>query len=140
MLASRKEMNYNFNIDKPLNLTLNYNETDKSAYNDVSDDSKNLSLTVSRNINENIEVSYNSNLDLKNNYSPYSETLKISLYDECSRLDLTYDNTRYNDNYNTTPEQKIGITFSMDYLGFFGYEQKTNLFFKEDGNFTYGTQ
>ena len=137
---SKKEMNYNFNINKPLNLSLNYNETDKSAYNNVSDDSKNLSLSVSRNINKNIEVSYNSNLDLKNNYSPYSDSLKISLYDECSRLDLTYGNTRYNDNYNTTPEQKIGITFSMDYLGFFGYEQKTNLFFKEDGNFTYGLQ
>ena len=135
---SRKEMNYSFNINSPLNLSLNYNETDKSAYSNVSNDTKSLSLTASRKINENIEVSYNSNLDLKNNYSPYSDSLKISLFDECSRLDLTYDNTRYSDDYNTTPEQKIGLTFSMDYLGFFGYEQKTNLFFKEDGNFTYG--
>ena len=137
---TKKEMNYNFNISKPINLSLNYNETDKSAYNNVSNDSKNLSLSVSKEINKNIEVSYNSNLDLKNNYSPYSDSLKISLYDECSRLDLSYSNTRYNDNYNTTPEQKIGITFSMDYLGFFGYEQKTNLFFKEEGNFNYGLQ
>ena len=135
---SRKEMNYNFNINKPLNLSLNYNETDKSAYSDVSNDSKNLDLSVSKNINENIEISYNTNLDLKNNYSPYSDSLRISLFDECSRLDLTYENTRYNDNYNTTPGQKIGITFSMDYLGFFGYEQKTNLFFQEPGNFNYG--
>ena len=135
---SRKEMNYSFSINSPLNLSLNYNETDKSAYSNVSNDTKSLSLTASRKITDNIEVSYNSNLDLKNNYSPYSDSLKISLFDECSRLDLTYDNTRYSDDYNTTPEQKIGLTFSMDYLGFFGYEQKTNLFFKEDGNFTYG--
>ena len=93
---------------------------------------------MSKKINENVEVSYNSNLDLKNNYSPYSESLSISLFDECSNLNLTYNNTRYSDNYNTTPEQRIGITFSMDYLGFFGYEQKTNLFFQEAGNFNYG--
>ncbi|MFL2534064.1 MAG: LPS assembly protein LptD, partial [Alphaproteobacteria bacterium] len=135
---SRKEMNYNFNIDKPINISLNYNETGKSAYNTVSNDTKSLNFSISKEVNENIEISYSSNLDLKNNYSPYSDSLRISLFDECSRLDLTYSNTRYNDNYNTTPEQKIGITFSMDYLGFFGYEQKTNLFFQETGNFNYG--
>ncbi len=134
---SKKEMNYNLNINKPIKLSLNYNETDKSAYKNVSNDTKTLSLLVSKKINENIEVSYNSNFDLKNN-SPYYDSMKISLFDECSRLDLTYDNTRYSDNYNTTPEQKIGITFSMDYLGFFGYEQKTNLFFQEPGDFNYG--
>ena len=26
----------------------------------------------------------------------------------------------------------------MDYLGFFGYEQKSNLFFEETGEFNYG--
>ncbi|MFL2533749.1 MAG: LPS-assembly protein LptD [Alphaproteobacteria bacterium] len=135
---SKKEMNYNFNINKPINFSLNYNETSKSAYKKVSNDTKSLNLLISKKINENIDVSYTSNLDLKNNYSPYTDSLKISLYDECSRLDLTYNNTRYSDNYNTTPEQKIGITFSMDYLGFFGYEQKTNLFFQEAGNFNYG--
>ncbi len=135
---SRKEMNYNINIDKPVNLSLNYYETDKSAYKDVSNDTKSLSFLISKKINENLEISYDSNLDLKNNYSPYTDSLRISLFDECSRLDLTYKNTRYNDNYNTTPGQKIGITFSMDYLGFFGYEQKTNLFFQEPGNFNYG--
>tara|TARA_B100001057_G_scaffold485646_1_gene565628 strand:- start:181 stop:1098 length:918 start_codon:yes stop_codon:yes gene_type:complete len=135
---SKKEMNYNFNLERPLELNVNYNETSKSAYKTLSNDTKGLNLSISKNINENIEVSYNSNLDLKNNYSPYSDSLSISLFDECSRLDLTYDNTRYSDNYNTTPEQKIGITFSMDYLGFFGYEQKTNLFFQETGNVNYG--
>ena len=135
---SRKEMNYYFNMNRNLNLSVNYNETSKSAYKTLSNDSKSLDLNISKVINENIEVSYNSNLDLKNNYSPYTDSLRISLFDECSRLDLTYNNTRYNDNYNTTPEQKIGITFSMDYLGFFGYEQKTNLFFQETGNINYG--
>tara|TARA_A100001011_G_C14308247_1_gene844261 strand:+ start:269 stop:2374 length:2106 start_codon:yes stop_codon:yes gene_type:complete len=135
---SRKEMNYNFNINKIVDLSLNYNETSKSAYKNVSNDTKSLNLLMSKKINENMEVSYNSNLDLKNNYSPYSESLSISLFDECSNLNLTYNNTRYNDNYNTTPEQRIGITFSMDYLGFFGYEQKTNLFFQEAGIFNYG--
>ena len=136
---SRKEMNYNFSIDGPINLSLNYNETSKNAYKRVSNDTKSLNFLISKKINENVEISYNSNLDLKNNYSPYSDSLRISLFDECSRLDLTYDNTRYSDNYNTTPAQKIGITFSMDYLGFFGYEQKTNLFFQEAGNIDYGS-
>ena len=134
----KKEMNYNLNINKPINFSLNYNETSKKAYKRVSSDSKSLNLSVSKKVNENIEVSYSSNLDLKNNYSPYSDSMTISLFDECSRLDLTYNNTRYNDNYNTKPEQKIGIKLSMDYLGFFGYEQKTNLFFQETGNFNYG--
>ena len=31
----------------------------------------------------------------------------------------------------THNQETIGLTFSMDYLGFFGYEQSTNLFLKE---------
>ena len=56
---------------------------------------------------------------------------KITLFDECSQLDVTYSNTRFNDNYNTNPEEKINFMFTMDYLGFFGYEQSTDLFFDE---------
>ncbi len=77
-------------------------------------------------------------MDLKNNYRPFSESLTLSLYDECSKLEIVYTNRRFNDNYNTTPEERIGITFSMDYLGFFGYEQSTDLLTQEPGNFTYG--
>ena len=66
---------------------------------------------------------------LKNNYDPYKSTFKISLFDECSQLDINYSNTRFNDNFNTKPEETISLTFSMDYLGFFGYEQSTDLFF-----------
>ena len=82
-------------------------------------------------INKNIDIGLNSNLDLKNNYDPYSSSLRVSLFDDCSKLDITYTNTRYNDNFNTQPEETIGITFSMDYLGFFGYEQSTDLLFSE---------
>ena len=64
--------------------------------------------------------------------------LKLSLFDECSQLDISYSNTRFNDNFNTQPEEKISFTFSMDYLGFFGYEQSTDLFFKEPGSLNYG--
>ena len=62
----------------------------------------------------------------------------MSLFDDCSQLDISYSNTRFNDNFNTQPKETIGLTFSMDYLGFFGYEQSTNLFLKEPGNFDYG--
>jgi len=53
-------------------------------------------------------------------------------------LDISYSNTRFNDNFNTQPEEKISFTFNMDYLGFFGYEQSTDLFFKEPGSVNYG--
>ena len=31
---------------------------------------------------------------------------------------MSYTNVRFNDNFNTLPEEKIGLTFHMDYLGF----------------------
>ena len=31
--------------------------------------------------------------------------------------------------------RKISITYYMDYLGYFGYEQSTDLFFREVGSF-----
>ena len=43
-----------------------------------------------------------------------------------------------NDNYNTTPEELLSINYRMDYLGFFGYQQSTDLFFEEPGNLDYG--
>ena len=80
----------------------------------------------------------NSNLDLKNNYSPFSQSVKLSIFDECSKLDITYTDERFNDDYNTKPNETISISYYMDYLGFFGYEQKSNLFFEEPGDFNYG--
>ena len=83
-------------------------------------------------------MSYQSNLDVKSNYDPYESSLQISLFDECSQLDLTYTNTRFNDNYNTKPKETISLSFRMDYLGFFGYEQSTDLLFKDTGSINYG--
>ena len=76
-------------------------------------------------------------MDVKNNYDPYKSSLNISLFDECSQLDIAHSNTRFNDNYNTKPSEII-LTFSMDYLGFFGYQQTTDLFFSEAGSIDYG--
>ena len=132
---SRKEMNYSLDFYNPINLNLQYNETDSSAYSGVSDDTKSLGLALSKNINDNLIISYNSDLDIKNDYKPYQDSLKISLFDECSQLDVTYKNTRFNDNYNTSPEEKISVMFSMDYLGFFGYEQTTNLLGRTENNY-----
>ena len=134
----KKEMNYSINYSDKIDLGLVYNETDKGAFNGLSSDTKSLGLNIGKKLNENILFSINSDLDLKNNYSPYSQTFNISLFDECSKLDLSYTDVRFNDNYNTQPSETISLRFSMDYLGFFGYEQKSNLFFEEPGNFNYG--
>ena len=134
---SKKEMNYSFTLDKPVNLSVNYNETQKEAFKDMSNDTQSINFEVSKNINENINISLASSLDVKNNYDPYKSILKISLFDECSQLDINYSNTRFNDNFNTAPEEIIGITFIMDYLGFLGYEQSTDLFFTDPGNLNY---
>jgi hypothetical protein len=75
-------------------------------------------------------MQYLSSLDLKNNFNPYSSTINLNIFDDCSALEISYLNTRFNDNYNTKPEEIISFKFSMDYIGFFGYEQKTNLLFR----------
>jgi LPS-assembly protein len=135
----KKEINYNFDIKKPINLNITYNETNQEAYNDLSEDNKDFEVTYIQEINDNVNLSFTSNMDLKNDFSPYRSELLISLFDECSKLNIGYLNTRYNDSYNTTPTETISLTYSMDYLGFFGYEQSTDLFFEEAGNFNYGS-
>ena len=135
---SKKEMNYSIDYEKNINFSLMYNETQSDAFKKLSNDTQSIILGISKEINKNIYIGLNSNLDVKNNYDPYSSSLKISLFDDCSKLDIMYTNTRYNDNFNTQPEETIGITFSMDYLGFFGYEQSTDLFFSKPGNVNYG--
>ena len=131
-------MNYFFEYSNIINLKLNYNETDAKAFEGLSSDTQFLEASIEKNLNENILMSLSSNLDLKNNYSPLSQIFKISLFDECSRLDISYIDERFNDNYNTKPSETINISLSMDYLGFFGYEQKSNVFFEETGEFNYG--
>ena len=135
---SKKEMNYEIKFEKFINTSLIYNETQSEAYSNLSNDTQSIILGISKKVNDNINVDFDTNLDVKNNFDPYKSIFRLSLFDECSQLDISYSNTRFNDNYNTQPEEKISFTFSMDYLGFFGYEQSTDLFFKEPGNVKYG--
>ena len=134
----KKEMNYFFEYSDMINLKLNYNETDAKAFESSSTDTQFLGASLEKKLNENVLLSISSDLDLKNDYSPLSQTIKLSLFDECSKLDISFIDQRFNDNYNTKPSETINVSFSMDYLGFFGYEQKSNLFFQETGEFNYG--
>ena len=133
----KKEMNYFLNYSDFIDLKLNYNETDAKAFKGLSTDTKSLGTNIEKKINDNLILSLSSDIDLKNNYSPFKQTIKLSLFDECSKLDISYVDERFNDNYNTQPSETINISFSMDYLGFFGYEQNSNVFFEEAGNFKY---
>ena len=67
---------------------------------------------------------------MRNNYDPYKSTLKVSIFDECSQLEIDYSNIRFNDNFNTKPEEIISITFSMDYLGFLDMNSQQIYFFR----------
>lgn len=131
-------MNYAIDLNGPINLSLNYNETKADAFKNLSSDTQSLQINMSKIVNDNISMSYGTNLDVKNNYDPYKSVFKLSFFDECSRLDISYSNTRFNDDYNTQPEELISFKFYMDYLGFFGYQQTTDLFFEEAGNINYG--
>ena len=135
---SKKEMNYGINFEKFVKASLIYNETQSEAYKNLSNDTQSIVFGISKKINDNININIDTNLDVKNNYDPYKSNFTVSLFDECSQLDIGYSNTRFNDNFNTQPDEKISITFNMDYLGFFGYEQTTDLLFKEPGNVNYG--
>ncbi len=135
---SNKEINVGLNTNIPFNISLNYHETNKNAFSEKSNDTEYLSVSMSKEINDNLKISYGSNVDLKNNFSPFYDIFGLELYDECSRLNIKYSNRRYNDNFNTSPEELISISYYMDYLGFFGYQQTTDLFFQEAGTFNYG--
>ena len=128
---SHKEMNYFISLQEPLKINLSYHETKKDAFKNLSNDTQALDFQIQKSITENINIEYSNNLDVKNNYDPYKSKIIFSIFDECSKLDLTYSNTRFNDNFNTQPGETISFTFNMDYLGFFGYEQSTNLFIDE---------
>ena len=134
----KKEMNYSLNYINNFELNIDYNETDSNSFKNLSSDTQSLGLELGKKINQNINIYMSTDLDLKNDYSPFKQSLKLSLFDECSKLEITYTDERFNDNYNTKPKETISLNFYMDYLGFFGYEQKSNLFFNETGNFNYG--
>ena len=135
---TKKEMNYILNLKK-YGLEIEFNETSNKAFKSNSDNSKSLKINLSKKLNENLNFYTNTNLDLNNNYNPYETNLTLSLYDECSQLDISYHNTKYSDNFITTPSETISLTFRMDYLGFFGYEQNADLFLKKQGEFNYGS-
>lgn len=127
----KKEMNMSFKTNNPLNITLNYHETLKNAFIENSNDTQYLGINLEKEINNNLTLAYESNVDLKNNFSSYYDKISLEVFDDCSALNIEYSNKRYNDNYNTSPEELLSINFRMDYLGFFGYEQKTDLFSEE---------
>ena len=127
----KKEMNMSFKTNNPLNITLNYHETLKNAFIENSNDTQYLGINLEKKINNNLTLAYESNVDLKNNFSSYYDKISLEVFDDCSALNIEYSNKRYNDNYNTSPEELLSINFRMDYIGFFGYEQKTDLFFED---------
>ena len=132
------EMNYSLDYSYLFDLNIEYNETDARAFQHSSSSTQSLGTSLGKQLNDNIKIYFDSNIDLKNNYSPLTQEIKISLFDECSRLDISYIDERFNDNYNTQPSETISISFHMDYLGFFGYKQKSNLLFEKAGDLNYG--
>ena len=124
---SNKESNYAVNINGPINILVNYNQTSRNAYRDLSNNTESLKMSFNKNIKENIALDFNTNIDLKNNSSPYYQKIGISFFDECSKFSIIYDRSKFNDNFNTQPEESVRFEFYMDYLGFVGYEQSTNL-------------
>ena len=114
-------------MNGPINILVNYNQTSRNAYKDLSNDTESLRLSFNKNINKNIALDFNTNIDLKNNSSPYYQKIGISFFDECSKFSIIYDRSKFNDNFNTKPEESVRFEFYMDYLGFVGYEQSTNL-------------
>ncbi len=134
----KKEMNISLITEKPIKISLNYHETQKNAFEENSNDTEYLGINLERKLYENLELTYSSNFDLKNNFNSYYDTIALKIFDDCSELNIQYSNRRYNDDYNTTPEELLSINFRMDYIGFFGYQQSTDLFFEEPGNVDYG--
>ena len=120
-------MNYKISINNPIFLELKYNETDKDSYKYLSTDVQSLNLYGSKKINNSLSTFFSSDFDLKRNYSPIEQSLGFAVQDDCSKLEIIYSNKRFNDSLNTLPEEKISFTYYMDYLGYLGFEQSTNL-------------
>ena len=135
---SKKEMNYTLSLNEPLELGIVYNETKADAFKNLSGDTKSIQFNIGKKINDNFKVKYETDVDLQNDYNPFKSTLSLNIQDECSSLIISYSNSRFNDNFNTQPSETISFQFYMDYLGFFGYKQSTELFFEETGTFDYG--
>lgn len=131
---TKKELNYSLLFDYPSKISFEYNETTKDAFSSGSNNSKSLKGNLEHSLTNNASINFNTNLDLKNEYSPYESIFGLKLFDECSELFVNYKISRFSDNFNTKPLETISINFKMDYLGFFKYEQESDLFMKKTEN------
>ena len=118
-------------------ISLFFNKTDDDSFVD-SNESQNLGLSFSRSISDFANMSYSSSFDVLNKYQPYSQTLGLNLFDDCSILEIVYENSRYNDLNNTKPKETISFRYRMDYLGYFSYNQNFNSVFTDMGEIGYG--
>lgn len=118
-------------------ISITFNNTDENSFIGT-EDSQNLGFSVNKKINDNIYMGYSSSFDVLNNYQPYSQSLRINIFDDCSSLQISYENQRYNDLNNTKPSETISFRYYMDYLGFFSYDQSFNSLFKDFGEVNYG--
>ena len=133
-----KEIFSRFSIDQEnQQISIFFNKTDDDSFID-SGESQNLGLSFSKKISDFANMSYSSTFDVLNKYQPYSQTLGINLYDDCSILEITYENSRFNDLNNTKPKETISFRYRMDYLGFFSYNQNFNNVFTDMGEIGYG--
>ena len=137
---SNKETNLSINLPSIFNSKIDYYQTSETAFSDLSSDRELLQLSLEEKFGDNFKFIYSSNLDVKDNYNPFEQSIGFSFYDECSQLDIVYTNTKFNDNYNTKPTETIRFEFYMDYLGFVGYEQSTNLLNNTITQNYYGSQ
>ena len=118
-------------------VSLFFNKTDDDSFVD-SNESQNLGLSFSKEISDYANMSYSSTFDVLNKYQPYSQTLGFNFFDDCSILEIVYENSRYNDLNNTKPKETISFRYRMDYLGFFTYNQNFNSVFSDMGEIGYG--
>ena len=133
-----KEIFSSLSIDQEdQQISIFFNKTDDDSFID-SGESQNLGLSFSKKISDFANMSYSSSFDVLNKYQPYSQTLGVNLYDDCSILEITYENSRFNDLNNTKPKETISFRYRMDYLGFFSYNQNFNNVFTDMGEIGYG--
>ena len=118
-------------------ISIFFNKTDDDSFVD-SNESQNLGFSFSKKISDFANVNYSSSFDVLNNYQPYSQRLGLKLFDDCSILDIVYENSRYNDLNNTKPKETISFRYTMEYLGFFSYNQNFNSVFTDMGEIGYG--
>lgn len=118
-------------------ISIFFNKTDDDSFVD-SNESQNLGVSFSKKISDFANVNYSSSFDVLNNYQPYSQRLGLKLFDDCSILDIVYENSRYNDLNNTKPKETISFRYTMEYLGFFSYNQNFNSVFTDMGEIGYG--